>query len=161
MRKTIPSSAFKPKFRHWGYWFLYYWLLLFTLYRISIAGCFPEGPRDCWAAVLVSLVASSEQPLTLVSLRGVQQDFNWRMLQAHISITPSGKADLNFSSDDTLCRDLPASAILNVLQLATTLTSFRKRIWNWRKNNCNNIYLSRPWLKSFMAGRPAVFARGC
>lgn len=161
MRKTITSSAFKPKCRHWMYWFLYYWLFLFTLYRISIAGCFPEGPRDCWAAVLVSLVASSEQQLTLFSLRGVLQDFNWRMLQAHISITPRGATDLNISSDDTLCRDLPTSAILKVLRLVTTLTSYRKRLWNWRKNSYNNTYLSRPWLKSFMAGRPAVFMRWC
>lgn len=107
--------------------------------------------------MLVALVASSEQQLTLVSLGGVQQDFNGRMLQAHISITPSGKADVNSSSDDTVYRDPPTSAMLKVLQLATTLISFRKTIWNWKKNpNYNSIYLSRPWLKSFMAGRPAV-----
>lgn len=107
--------------------------------------------------MLVALVASSEQQLTPVSLGEVQQDFNRRMLQAHISITPSGKADVNSSSDDTVYRDLPTSARLKVLQLATTLISFRKRIWNWKKTpNYNNIYLSRPWLKSFMAGRPAV-----
>jgi len=50
MRKTIPSSTFKPKCRYWGYLFDYHWLLMSTLHKVSIARCFPQSPKDCWTA---------------------------------------------------------------------------------------------------------------